>query len=832
MSKRQPPQTRPEPPVARLRSDLKFSEGPRTEGGGRTYQIEDRKSREVFSFGEEEYFLCQALDGVSPRSAILERFSTRFGVEMTGENFRNFEDHLLSLGLAEPAHPAAEPAGTAKPQKFYANPRWPLFDPSDLYRTLHAVFAPLRVPLLYLNWALVLAVPVVIFLMVRHAEQFRIEVRSMSVAFGYLGGILFGLLTANLLRCLIQGVVCAHFHVAPEAFGIKLRRLIFPRFYIDKSKVRTLDRHAKLWIFGTSILVRLYFISVGGLVWAVFKESHSLLPAVGVVIAQSGFIGLFLQLIPFDITDGYRWLVNFFNLPPSMLFLATKVFFAKVRGRALPDSLSGRQGWIYLLYGAILIIGLPFGLYHLSSRMAEGFAGTFPNVFGRATSAVFFILFLGILIVWFMRIAGHSRGMADPDAGDRAEDFDIPASLGGGSSARPDDSFGSMIKRHKWIAALVAVAVFLCLPAPFRPGGEIQILPPAQQQIQAPVSGKISQVFFEGGDGRLITKGTVIAKMTSSEIENQILTLEQTKAQQEAAIEKARSELNKLLAGARKEEIQAAQANLEKTEEQINIASQELASAKVASAYSTMVLPRMKRLYRSGSIAYLQYEEAKKTADIDAINVQKAEKNLAALRKNRDESSSQLALLQSGARGEDVDAARHTVEAAQAELARVQQQIDYTRGEDAKSALLMPFDGYLVDSHLHFKEGTYLSVGQVYATAQNNSQPQVEVQLPEYDVEGVEAGAVAKVKLFAYPNSPFEGKVTTIQPAALPGSEESKQTITRLFRVLIKTEETPVTLKAGMTGYAKINAGIQPLGYLLARPIVRFIQVEMWSWLP
>ncbi len=814
---------------------MKITEGPATTDGGRTYLIEDQKSREVFSFGEEEYFLCQSLDGVSTPAEVLSRFQDRFGVEMKGEHFHNFQEHLLAMGLAEPvsAPDVAEQGGgkaAKKPEKFYANPRWALFNPAGFFNALLEIFRALRIPLLLLNWCLVAAVPVVIFLMIRHSEEFRIEVRSMSVAFGYLGGMLFGLLTANFIRCLIQGVVCAYYEISPQAFGIKLRRLIFPRFYIDKSKVRTLDRHSKLWIFGTSILVRLYFIAVGGLVWAIFKNSQSLVPAVGVVIAQSGFIGLFLQLIPFDITDGYRWLVNFFNLPPTMLFLATKVFFARIKGKPLPGSLSGRQGTLYMVYGSILILGLPFGLYHLSTRMAEGFAGTFPNLFGRATSAVFFVVFLAILITWFMRITRHSAGMADPDAGDRVEDFEMfEETSAPDARERP---FWDAVKRHKWLAGGVAVALVLCLPAPFRPGGEIQILPPTQQQVQAPVSGKVAEVFFEGGDGRLITKGTVIAKMTSSEIENQILTLEQTKAQQAAALEKAKSELSKLVAAARKEEIDAAEANLEKTEEQINIAGQELASAKVASTYSTMVLPRMKKLYDSGSIAYLQYEESKKTADIEAINVQKAEKNLLALKKNRDESKSQLELLRSGARGEDVDAARHSVEAAEAELARVVQQIQYTRAEDAKSALLMPFDGYLVDSHLPFKEGAYLQVGQIFATAQNNSQPQVEVQLPEYDVEGVEHGAVAMVKLFAYPGSPFEGTVTTIQPAALPGSEESKETITRLFRVLIKTEKPPVTLKAGMTGYAKINAGIQPLGLLLTRPIVRFVQVEMWSWLP
>jgi putative peptide zinc metalloprotease protein len=373
----------------------------------------------------------------------------------------------------------------------------------------------------------------------------------------------------------------------------------------------------------------------------------------------------------------------------------------------------------------------------------------------------------------------------------------------------------------------------LLIPCAYRPGGEIEVLPPVQQQIQAPVSGKIAEVKFEGGDGKLIRKGTLVAKMISSEIENQILTLEQSKAQQISTIDKLKSELAKLVAGARGEEIAAAEANLQEADEQVKIARQELEAAKVNAAYSAMVLPRMKQLYDSGSVAFLQYEESKKNADLDRVNVEKQQKNLASLEKSREEAQAQLDLVRSGARPEDIDAARHAVQAAQADLSRIEQQIQFARQQQTESALLMPFDGYLVDSHLDFKKGGYLQVGEAYATAQNNTEPLVEVQLPEYDMEGVEVGAHATVKLYAYPNSPVEGKVLSIQPAALPAStEEEAAGIVRMFQVLIEVEKPPFVLKAGMTGYAKISASYRPLGYLLARPMLRFIQIEVWSWLP
>ena len=825
--------------VAEFRTDLKISSGPSAPGGGPSYLVEDEITREVFTFGAEEYFLCKSLDGTSTAGEVLSRFHDQFQVEMTEEHFHNFENHLLSMGLAqrvdgkappEPSLPEDEEAAPGRPPKKYANPRWEVCNPAAFFKAMLRFFLPLRPLVLFLVWSLIVLVPAVVFVMFRHAEDFTVEVRSISVALGYLGGILFGLLVANFLRCFIQGIICAYYGVAPQGCGIKLRRLIFPRFYIDKSKVRTLDRRSKLWIFGTSILVRLFFIVGGGLMWALFKDSSTLIPALGVIIAQSGVIGLFLQMIPFEITDGYRWIVNFFHLPPAMFMLAWKVLVARVKGRELPDSLSGKTGTFYLIYGLIMAIGMPFGLYHVTTRMAGGFTQTFPNLFGRATFVIFCVVFATILFIWARRLVHNPAAMADPDDGDILEDFGNPK-----VPAEPElkpSVVKEFIRHHKWAVAVAIIALILCLPSPFRPGGEIQILPPTQQQVQSSVSGKITEVFFDGGDGVLIPKGTVIMKMTSSEMDNQILVLEQTRIQQEATLDKAKSELAKLVSGARKEEISEAEANLQQAIEEASGAAQGLASAKVASTYSSMVLPRMEKLYKSGSIAFLQYEEAKKTADIEKINVEKAQKNLASLEQSRDQAKSRLDLLRSGARTEDVDAARHSVDAAQAELARIAQQIQYARDQSAKSALLMPFDGYLVDSHLDFKVGSYLPSGQIFATAQNNSQPQVEVQFPEYDVEGAVIGAKATVKLFAYPGSPFEGKVLSVQPAALPGSEESKDVITRLFRVLIHVDKPPVALKAGMTGFAKIDAGYQPLGMLLARPIIRFVQLEMWSWLP
>ena len=772
--------------------------------------------------------------GLSESKEILARFSRRFGIEMTEEHFRSFEEHLLAMGLAEnvdiPAGLNPQPTGTEKAaRKAYVrgkkagDARWALFNPERAFNVLLQIVRPVQVVFRLLVFALIPGVPISTYLIIRHSAEFEWALRSLAGELGYFGHLIFTLFAANFLRCVIQGVLSAFYRAPVQEFGIRLRFGIIPRFYIERHGVRQLNRSAKLWIYGSSLLLRLFLIAAGTLIWFLFQDSGHFLGAFGVLLAHSGIIGLIFISLPVRNSDGFRWFTNYFGLPPDMIRTAFEVFVRVIRRKPLPTSLSTSQVRKYFLYAFLILVCWSLFAVKVTLSISAGLEKTFPGIFGRATGFILIGIVAALLLRWIVTKHMRSRfAMANEQLEPILED-----------EIQEADTVWGFLRRHPalTIASLLCLALFI--PFAYRPGGEIQVLPPTQQQIQAPISGKIAEIKFEGGDGTLISKGTLVAKMISSEIENEILTLEQSKAQQISTIDKLKSELAKLLAGAREEEIAAARANLQQAVEQVKIAAQELEGAKVSATYSAMVLPRMQMLYKSGSIAFLQYEEAKKAADLDRINVEKQQKNLVSLEKSREESQAQLDLLLSGARPEDIDAARHAVHAAQADLSRIEQQIQFAHQQQTESALLMPLDGYLVDSHLDFKRGTYLQVGDVYATAQNNSEPLVEVQLPEYDMEGVEVGAQAAVKLFAYPNTSLKGKVLSIQPAVLPASAEQQGlTVVRMFQVLIEIEKPPFALKAGMTGYAKISAGFQPLGFLLARPLLRFVQIEVWSWLP
>ncbi|NJM97108.1 MAG: hypothetical protein HC800_07940 [Phormidesmis sp. RL_2_1] len=54
----------------------------------------------------------------------------------------------------------------------------------------------------------------------------------------------------------------------------------------------------------------------------------------------------------------------------------------------------------------------------------------------------------------------------------------------------------------------------------------------------------------------------------------------------------------------------------------------------------------------------------------------------------------------------------------------------------------------------------------------------------------------------------------------------------RMLHVIIELPNPSGVLRPGMTGYAKIEGTTMPVAAAFSRSLIRFIKVEVWSWLP
>ncbi len=833
-------------PPSRIRRDLEISypNGPLDDS---RVVVKHPLTGERFEFDAHAMHLVRALDGRMSVGRIVTSFNARFDAEICSDDVYRFIAQAGEMGLLEsPAHDfsgqddgfatsidtevngehRAEAAADADEtfRKLRDDPyRWPLVDPSGLFTVLNAALSPLRLFWLAALIALIPALPLALLTVLQNQHLLWLDLAAVGQSRSYFARLVFSLFAFNLLRCLIQGTLIAHYGGAARAFGIRLRFGIIPRFFIDKSAIRKFDRHAKLWTYGSNPLFRVALIVIGAFTWFIFRGSGTQLAANAIVLTHAALISLLLVCLPVRASDGYRWLMTYFRLPLTTMKLAVLTLSAQVTRRQLPTSVSPQQRRRLLFYGIALIIFWVFAFVRISGHIIAGLTATFPNIFGGATEVILTLLVLFLMLRWvlyrFRRLHGGRSGQGEVEADPMSSEI---AERGASGPERQPAKWPSVVLRASLLAAL---AVALALPVPFRPGGPVSLLPPVQQDIAAPISGKIVQVRYQGGNGRLITKGEPVAAMVSTELQHEAASLKEQIDAREAALKKFQAQLAKVSAGPKPEAVEQAQARVAQAESEVEIARHELETAEVTSMHSDDELERMQRL-PAGLISEIDIARSAKQADVDRLRIREAEEKVAAQRKALEEAQAEHALLTSGATAEELDIARQEVAEAAATLRSLREELAYVQSKLADSELRMPFDGYLVEPYLRQHLGSYLGQGDTFATAQARQRPLVEMVLPEYDVGAVDLGSRAEVKLMAYPERPYAGKVTAIEPA---GTESG---FGRTFNLVIELQDAPESLKPGMSGYGKIASGQQPLAILLARPIARFFQVEVWSWIP
>lgn len=798
------------PPQPRFRQDLRIHE-PGSGSTDSTVEIEDPRTGERYAFDPHSLALFRAFDGVRDCASIAAEFNARFGTQLEVTDVERFRDEALASGLIEAVadHWSAPKGADSLPDDDgpRGDERWTLFNPDPLFLALARTLTPVRLFFRLLVLSLVVLVPLALYTLFENQALMQQDLARIGQSRSYFGRLLFSLVLINLLRCLVQGTLIAYYQGQVHAFGIRLRFGIIPRFFIDKSAIRDFNRSAQLWTWGANLLFRLVLVVAGTVLWFSLRDQGSALATHALVLTHAALISFLLVSLPLRASDGYRWLMTWRRMPLTTMKLALHILGARVRGNPIPTSVDPKRAWRLLLYAVALISFWTWAFIRISSHIAGGLIESFPQLFGEVTEALILLIVVLLMLRWglrrFDRLRGGSRTI-EPDALDHKPQISWPPRL----------------------LALALVVLVLALPFPYRPGGALSLLPPEQQVIQAPVSGKVIEVEQRGGDGSLIAAGETIAIMLADTLEQQILSVREQIREQEAALAQRQAQLAQTLAGSRPEMVAEARARAERAREQVRIAEQQLETARTTSHYSDQELERMHSLPK-GLISEIEIARSEKQAAVDRLRILEHQTQVVIQRKSLAEAEAQLQLLLNGASEQEIEIARQEVAESEAALRRLRQTLQHAETQLSGTRLRMPFNGYLVDAYLKQKIGLYLSQGDTFATAQAKRRPIVEMVLPESEVAAIRVGASAEIRLLAYPERPFQGEVLSLEPTGTPSA------FGQSFKVLIELLKADgVSLKPGMSGYGKIESGYRALYIQLSRPLARFAAIEMWSWVP
>jgi RND family efflux transporter MFP subunit len=164
--------------------------------------------------------------------------------------------------------------------------------------------------------------------------------------------------------------------------------------------------------------------------------------------------------------------------------------------------------------------------------------------------------------------------------------------------------------------------------------------------------------------------------------------------------------------------------------------------------------------------------------------------------------------------GED----RAQAEFLRSEAARIRAQVD---GAQLRS----PIEGVIATPNLENAAGEHLDSGAAFAQVLDLSSAVTEAAVSQQDIALIRRGQSVAIKMDTYPQRTWRAAVSLVSPDAEITNGQ------RTFAVEVPMTNTGDTLRAGMSGEAKIFIGWRPAGYVLLRRPALWVWQTLWNWI-
>lgn len=296
-------------------------------------------------------------------------------------------------------------------------------------------------------------------------------------------------------------------------------------------------------------------------------------------------------------------------------------------------------------------------------------------------------------------------------------------------------------------------------PKPVAVTGTIEA---TQVDVSVKITGRILERFVKEGDR--VTRGQVLVRLDDSELAADV-------RRQDAALRSAEATLRDLQKGARLQEIEDARAAV--------------SSAEATRSMTEREYQRTDQLYTKDLIAAQDVDRARQ-----AYEVAKAQERSARER---------LALLLAGSRPDQIDAARWQVTQAESALAQAQSRL-------REAVVVSPIAGVVLRKNL--EAGETANPGVPILTLVNPKDVWLRAYVPETEVGRLKVGDTAALRVDAFPNRVFTGRLIEIGSEAefTPRNVQTKkERVTLVFRIKIQIDNPDGLLKPGLPADADVG---------------------------
>lgn len=786
-------------------------------GDGGQYVVKDPSSGEFFHLGREEHFLLTQLDGEKDATAVCKAFEQRFGDPLTDDELDGFITMAREQGLlvsGEQGARSKEPDSDTPRSQLHA-PRsqqsllyWrkKIFDPDRLFNWLEPQvrFFWTRGFLVVSAGSIVLATLILWSNAHELAGSFQHALRWETLVWAWLV-----MLAVATLHEFAHGLTCKHYGGEVREIGFLLM-FFMPCFYCNVSDAWLFrERSKRLWVTFAGGYFELFLWALAVFVWRLTLPGSFPHYLAFLIVASSG-LDTFFNFNPLIKLDGYYLLSDWAEVP-------------NLQQRGLSCFKAHLRRW---LWGARRPTPEPRGRFLLGYGLV---------------SWLYMVVFLSLMLWGMFWFFGNKWGVTGMSA----------VTLLGLVSARglvKDTTAGEarrmISSRQKrlvaWLLVLGGLAALLCLvEMNDHASGKFEVRPAVRTELRAPLAGFLKELYFDEGDQ--ISSGWLVARIDIPDLATR-------RAQKQAEVAEASAQLRLLEAGTRPEEIHAQRQRVQRAALWRDLASRDLEKMRQALAEDLARLDtqiaacqaeldvakdsydRAATLVDRRAITEAEYHEVQGKyrvcqARLDQARAEKrarqangtleAETELARRQKELADGQAALVLLEAGTRSEAIEAER-------ARVARLTEELRYLERLAERLEILAPLSGTITTARLKEKAGQYVHQGELICTIEESSRMEVEISLSEQDVTRIDLHQVARLKARSQPFKSFQTKVDRIAPAA--GKGEVQSTVI----VYCRLDNRAAELRPGMTGYARIDTGRQPIGRILLNRILRFVRTEFW----
>ncbi len=608
--------------------------------------------------------------------------------------------------------------------------------------------------------------------------------------FGFLGHLIFTLFTINLMTQVVKGSIARHHQLKVPSFGVILAFGFIPRFDLFVEIGQDTARKARLWIVSASILVRATLFAIGVAFWILARPNGTLLSIVGIMLAIFSLITLFIAVNPLMKSDGYRFLTVYFSKPNlrEKADLALKGMFSKqpkVVSQYIENTFALR------MYALACIAFIVLLMVFLGSMLAEWLESNYQGM-GVATFLVIVFLMISNIRRQKKFTENLKASLREKHGQSSASDWkrenmgnmkenlgDVNDMLSKRSGNLRDEKLSRPHVKYVIIAVLFGC---LFLPYQYEAGGSAEVFPIARNEIYAETSAVVDKVLFDGGEW--VEEETVIAQLSNHK---QVKDVRST----ELSIKKIQEDIEVLLTTP--------------SEEDINLAEQQLATAHLVLKYSIDNYKRIENLYKSKTVSLDDYSEALEEMEVNRQKKIEKEAALLAIKNQIND---------------------HQIDSMKVEKMRLEEELKNNQELLRRTSLRAPISGQIITTNLRDLKYKYLENGDLFAVVEDTRRVRVEVSIPEADIGEIRKDSDVELKLWSYPDSSLHGKVYEIYPV----TEDA--TFGAVVKVVATFPNESGLLRTGMTGHAKIISNEVFVITAFTRAIINFIKIEMWSWLP